>query len=440
MSDDRRDANASPAADNKTGRSSRREPATIDARAEDLTPPAETPASETVAETPADTAAPTHEPQAQEAQGQEFQRQESQREEPKAANSSFVPSAIAGLVGAVVALAGAAGWQQFNASPPASDPAIAALDKRVATVETRIAAVPTSANLAALSNAVSGSLTPIEQRIAALEKARSSAPVATAGPASAPPDLEKRLAALEAAAAPKTGERAATESRIEPTPAAPATPPVDLKPLEARIAAVEQRLQPLQSSVAGSSEAAKAATAKVDEEAVRTRATAQAIAAQSLQQALERGAPLKSEIDALSRLGVASDRLAPLNAFANIGAPSAKTLATSFATLESKLTEPDKPAADTGLVDRLSQAAQRLVRVRPAGEATGSSPEELVARIETALAAGNVAAAVTAWDLFPASAKAASADWAAQAKARLAADTAVRALVADALAALGRKS
>lgn len=437
MSDDRRDANASPAADNKAGRSSRREPATIDARAEDLTPPAETPASDTVAETLADTTAPTHEPQAQEAQGQE-----SQREEPKAANSSFVPSAIAGLVGAVVALAGAAGWQQFNAGPPASDPAIAALDKRVAAVETRIAAVPTSANLAALSNAVSGSLTPIEQRIAALEKAR--APAATAGPASSPPDLEKRIAALEAAAAPKTGERAATESRIEPTPAAPATPPVDLKPLEARIAAVEQRLQPLQSSIAGSSEAAKAATAKIDEEAIRTRATAQntaiAIAAQSLQQALERGAPLKSEIDALSRLGVASDRLAPLNAFANTGAPSAKTLAASFATLESKLTEPDKPAADTGLVDRLSQAAQRLVRVRPAGEATGSSPDELVARIETALAAGNVAAAVTAWELFPASAKAASADWAAQAKARLAADTAVRALVADALAALGRKS
>ena len=449
MSDDKRDASASPASE-RASRSSRREPATIDARAEDMTPPAQEPVqepiqepiSEPVTETPTDTTATSadsapHMPS------------------PPPASTSYVPAAVAGLIGAVVALIGAAGWQQFTATPPSANPAVAALEKRVATVETRLAAAPSTDALATLDKRIAAAeaqiktatatpaapaplnLAPLEQRLAALEKPQPATPMPTDGLST---DVVKRLAALEAAAAaPKASERA-TESRIEPTPAAPAAPPVDIKPLEARIAAVEQRLQPLQSSITGSSEAAKAATAKVDEEAARSRATAQAIAAQSLQQALERGAPLKSEIDTLSRLGVAPDRLAALNAFAASGAPSAKALASAFIALEDKLIALEKPAADAGLMDRLSQAAQRLVRVRPAGDNTGSTPTDLVARIEAALTAGNIAGAMTAWDLLPASAKAVSADWATHAKARLAADTAARALVADALAALGRKS
>ncbi|HEV2570824.1 MAG TPA: hypothetical protein VGU72_03735 [Beijerinckiaceae bacterium] len=453
MSDDKRDASASPASE-RASRSSRREPATIDARAEDMTPPAQEPVqeaaqepiqkpiSEPATETPTDTTATSadsapHMPS------------------PPPASTSYVPAAVAGLVGAVVTLIGAAGWQQFTATPPSANPAVAALEKRVATVETRLAAAPSTDALATLDKRIAAAeaqiktatatpaapaplnLTPLEQRLAALEKPQPAAPMPTDGLST---DVVKRLAALEAAAAaPKASERA-TESRIEPTPAPPAAPPIDIKPLEARIAAVEQRLQPLQSSITGSSEAAKAAAVKVDEEAARSRATAQAIAAQSLQQSLERGAPLKSEIDTLSRLGVAPDRLAALNAFAASGAPSAKGLASAFIALEDKLIALEKPAADAGLMDRLSQAAQRLVRVRRAGDNTGSTPTDLVARIEAALTAGNISGAMTAWDLLPAAAKAASADWATQAKARLAADAAARALVADALAALGRKS
>ncbi|MDH7798425.1 MULTISPECIES: hypothetical protein [unclassified Beijerinckia] len=442
MSDDKRDTGASPASDMRPGRTARREPATIDVRAEDVTPAVSEPVAETpetMAGAPVDSV-PDPAPEPPPA---------TPHTAPVSSNSSFVPQAVAGLVGAVIALVGAAGWQQFNASSPTADPAVAALDKRIATVETRLTAAATAAAVASLEKRIAAAevlttptpvnLAPIEQRLAALEKPRPAAP-AVGVMSSLPPDLDKRLATLEAAtAAPKASDRA-MESRIEATPTPPPAPSVDIKPLEARIAAVEQRLQPLQSSIAGSSEAAKAATAKLDEEAARSRATAQAIAAQSLQQALERGAPLKGEIDTLTRLGVAPDRLAPLAAFAASGAPSAKTLASSFATLADKLAEPEKPAANAGVMDRLSLAAQRLVRVRPAGEPTGTSPNDLVARIETALAAGNIAGAMSAWELFPASAKTASADWAAQAKARLAADTAARALVADALAALGRKS
>jgi len=317
------------------------------------------------------------------------------------------------------------------------------------------------------AGAGASALAPLEGRIAALEKAGRAPP-----PASEP--LEQRLAALEKSlAAPKLDARA-TETR------APVAPPINLDPLREQVGAAEQRLQALERQLApiakdgpdaarkiealaqavqGADGRLKAVEerlqplgARVDEargQAETERKRAEALAAraldaarlalaQSLVGAVDAGAPFAAQADALTRLGAPAERMAALKDSAATGVALPADLARAFAALEEKVTARQDPGPSASLADRLASSAASLVRVRPAGEPTGDAPADVAARIRRALERGDVAAALQAWNSLSDAGKAVSADWAARARARLAAQEAARAILAEASERLSR--
>jgi hypothetical protein len=283
--------------------------------------------------------------------------------------------------------------------------ATAALQARAAALDQKTAAAPSAANLAALAD-----------RVATLEATMKAA---TAGFAAVQSETEKAVS-------------------LAASPAPAAAPPVDLTPLEQRIAAIEARLQPLAAAVAASKVDVSADQDNLRKAVAASNAAALVVVAQSLVGALDRGAPFASEVAAAATLGADPDRLAVLQPVAGKGVPTAAALAESFAPLAAPILTGTQSKQPQSILDRLERGAASLVRVRPVGEATGNDPAALVARIEGALGHGDVAAAVAAWDQLPAAAKNVTADWASDAHARAAADAAAQAILADAIDRLGR--
>lgn len=414
---------------------------------------------------------------------------------PEQAPRGYGFGALAGASIGSAALAALAvfGLQTVNAP---SGPSPAALETRLAEVEKRASAPAPAAQFAPAA------LAALEKRVASVEAiatgaadAARKAAEAAARPAAAPQQgagapsqalgalgdrlvaLEKnadgaaarlndRIAALEKAlAAPKTDDRA-TETRIEPAPA----PVVDLDPLRKQIAeqigALTARLQSLEKQASPLAEAARAAEARIkgveeklqplagqvaeartqgEADRKRTAALAQQSAdasrvalAQSLGAAISSGAPFAAQVEALAGLGVTPDRLAPLREAAKTGVATNAQLARDLAALEPKIVTRAEAPASASVVDRLTSSALNLVRVRPAGDATGDTPAEIFARMTRALQTGDVAAAVKDWEKLPDPAKAASADWAKRAKDRLTAEGAARALLSGQAQTSGR--
>ncbi len=351
-------------------------------------------------------------------------------------------------------------------APQVSPAAIAALEKRVASVETiaagaaeaarkaaDAAARPAPAAAAAPANAAAlpqEALTAIDRRIAALEKNASGLA----------PGLETRLDAVEKAlAAPKAGERA-TETRVQ------VAPPPDLDPMRKQLAALEARLQTLEGQAAPLADAARAAegrfkgleeriqplagrldAAQAQSEAGRKRADALAeqsadaarlSLAQSIVTALETGASFAQQVQALARLNAPSERLTKLTEAVKSGVLTTSALEDGLAALRPKIVARAEAPADASVVDRLTSSALGLVRVRPAGEATGDAPADIFARMSQALRRGDVAAALKERQTLPEQGRSASEAWAKQAQARLDAEQAARALVADLTQKLGR--
>lgn len=280
-------------------------------------------------------------------------------------------------------------------------------------------------------------------------------------PQTAPAALEQRLAALEKAfAAPKDDARA-TEDKAASAPAAS-----DLDPMRRQIGALEQRLQALEGRVAPVAQAAEGwdarlraaeermqpLTARVEDarkqietggkraEELATRAldAARLALAQSIVGAIETGAPFAAQAEALARLGAPAEKLKALKNGAASGAATLPELARAFAALEDKAAARPEPGPDASVVDRLAASAAGLIRVRPAGEPAGDAPADVAARVRRALERGDLPGALAAWETLPAAGKSATQDWAVRARARLAAQEAAAALLAEAGERLGR--
>lgn len=342
-----------------------------------------------------------------------------------------------------------------------SPAAIAALEKRIASVETVATGAADTARkavdtVAARPDVGQSGSAPAQQALSALgdRLARFEKAITTA------PDLDARVVAIEKTlAAPKTNERA-TETRVE------AAPPPDLDPLRKQTAALEGRLQALERQTAPLAEAARAAEARLngveasvqplagqledararnDAErkraealAARSAGAAQIALAQSITAAIASGAPFAPQVEALGRLGLPAEKLAPLLASAKTGVATNAELARTLAALESKIVARPEVSSDASIMDRLATSALGLVRVKPAGEATGASPADVFARMTRAMLAGDLTLAIKEWEALPDKTKADSADWAKRVRERLAAEGAARALLAEQAQTLGR--
>ncbi|QFU15111.1 COG4223 family protein [Microvirga thermotolerans] len=329
---------------------------------------------------------------------------------------------LGGLVGAGL-LYGLQAWQKPSAPPG---------DPRLAQLEQRVAALGQPANAQGLEN-----------RLKALEEATKA--------------LDSRLKAAEAAA--RQAEARAGEALDRPVPESPA--PQDeaaVKNLADRLAALEGQLQAQGEAVRqaersgeAAQQAVEALGGRLDDDARQIAALAGKVGqgpdaatlaavrlslASRLGDALRRGVPYSETLSALERLSKDPGRLAPLKPFAGEGAPTASDLARAFEPLRAAILRDDRGAGTGSWTDRLWRMADRIVTVRPVGEAGGTGVPATLARIDRALDRGDVAGALAAWRSLPEPSRRLSEEWGRRLQARAEAEAALQAVADDALSAL----
>ncbi|HXW23176.1 MAG TPA: hypothetical protein VEK73_00395, partial [Xanthobacteraceae bacterium] len=403
----------------------RREPPVIEGTAtevasEPMTPPAPEPAVEPE---PASTAAPD----AHAAPRGEDRPPPAGRSPRDAAR----PMIAGGAAGLAVALLTLAAWWLFAAHKLHDDTAalagkVAALDAQMQQrpqMQKEPAAGDAEAldDLRARVDAIDASLHRLDDRLARAESA-----LATARSAPIDPALLDRLGAAESAQWALAATVADLRQRIEQASTAKTAGPQgdaaargEIEALAARVAALEH-----------------AERAPDQPPTAADRAVRLAVVATALQAAVARGTPFAAELAAAKALGADAAVLVPLEAAA-AGVPRAEALAQDLDKLApAMLAAVAPPAHDDGILGRLQANAERLVRVRPVGEAAGDDPAAGLARAVAKAQRADIAGALAEVERLPAAVQAPAADWIKAAKARTAALEAARQLVATSLAAL----
>ena len=307
---------------------------------------------------------------------------------------------------------------------PAAGAALGPLDERLKTLEAKVNAAPEAtppaqdqdlaAKIAALQTQTGGldhALADVRQQVAAIPK----------------PDL----APLDARIADVTTGLAALKTDVA------ALPKVDLAPLDAKIDALDHRLAPVEAEYATPKITANVTEARQEGSAAETRAAPVAVVSQAILQALDDGKGFMPEVAALESLGADPSQLAALRPVAATGAATKADLIAGFAAVRDAMITAAAPIRTGTMFDRMMANAQSLVKVRAAGASPGNDPDAVVSRIDAALGAGDLKAALSDWTALPDASKAASAAWAGKLKARVLADSAARAIGNGAIAALG---
>ena len=154
-----------------------------------------------------------------------------------------------------------------------------------------------------------------------------------------------------------------------------------------------------------------------------------------LDDALRNGAPLGAPLSALAKLGTDAATLAPLKPFADNAAPSAAVLLGEFKPLAVAMTtEPTRQ--DEGWFDKGRRVLGKVVSVESVGDGSGGDVPGLIARIETNLGRGDIAAAKAAFDRLPEDKRRLAAAWGEKLGQRVAAEEAVRRVSTQSLSAL----
>jgi hypothetical protein len=265
-------------------------------------------------------------------------------------------------------------------------------------------------------------------------------------PPAADPALAARLAVAETATKWLTENLAALNRRIEDVAAAAreargrAEAAAGQNADQSALMANEQReLEAMAGKIAALEQATKATQDEVAKRAsAGDRAARLAVTAAALQAAVERGEPFAAQLDAAKPLAADAGRLAPLEPFARTGVPSIAALSRELQGLTPALLPTGAGKPQGGFLDRLQTNAERLVRIRPIGEAAGDDPGAIVARIENKAAQMDLAGALAELRKLPAELRAAAQEWIRKAEGRTAAVDASRRFAAEAMEALGR--
>ncbi|MEA2878473.1 MAG: hypothetical protein QOF14_3669 [Hyphomicrobiales bacterium] len=294
--------------------------------------------------------------------------------------------------------------------PPAVDPrALADLTARVAAAE-QAAAAPRPAQP---DPALTGRVTALEAAVRPLAELGSRVDAASA----AARDAKARAdAAFEAAQ---------KNSAVAPAQAADHK---ELEALVARVTALEEAAKATEEKIARA-----AASAGAD------RAGRLAFVAVALRSAVERGEPFAQELAAVKPLVPDAAATAPLEPFAATGVPRTAALARELSQLAGPMLNAAGTAPrDGGIMDRLAQNAERLVRIRPINEAPGDEPATVVARADAKATHGDLSGALAELGSLPAPVRAPAQGWMKRAEAQVAALAAARALADNAVAALAK--
>lgn len=248
--------------------------------------------------------------------------------------------------------------------------------------------------------------------------------------------LDKRIAALEAAAktpaAAQPGDPAATEA------------------LNQKIADLTAEVAKLQSSLTQASEqqASNGAdiTKRLDEaekklnEPRQDVAVAQAIAAAALKAAIDRGGPFTAELDTFAGVAPDDPAVKDLRNFAQTGVPSRAELIRQVPDVATSAVEAVNQAnPDQSWSDRLMSSAKSLVSVRPVGNIEGESVEAIAARMEDKVKNGDLPGAANEWNDLPPAAKQASAAFKQSLEARIRVEDLVSGALSKAVSGAGKE-
>lgn len=341
---------------------------------------------------------------------------------------------------------------EMNVRDLAAKPVPAGLDQRsLADLAARVGASEQAmGRLAELDNRVArteqglGRVADLDARVAKAEQAAAAPRTAqtdqaltarvTALEAATRPlgELAQRIDAASAAARDAKARADAAFEAAQKNAAAPAAQAADHKEIEslvARVAALEQSAKSAEEKIARA-----AVTAGAD------RAGRLAFVAVALRSAVERGEPFAQELAAVKPLVPDAAALAPLELFANTGVPRAAPLARELSQLTVPMLNAAGTVRDGGIMDRLQQNAERLVRIRPINEASGDDPATVVARADVKASHGDLSGALAELSRLPDAARAPAQAWIKKAEAQIAALAAARGLADNAIGALGKAS
>ncbi len=226
---------------------------------------------------------------------------------------------------------------------------------------------------------------------------------------------------------------AAAEAAQKANPATPESR-AEIDTLMSRIATLEQSARSLeQSARASEAELKRRASAPVDDARSRL-----AIVSMALRNAVESGVPFTAELSAAKALSADARAVATLEPFASGGVPTAAALGRELENLMPAIWKAARTeqAPQGSFLERLQANAQKIVRIRPAGDVAGDEPDNVKARIEVRAEHADIRGALTELAKLPPDARAPAQAWIAKAEARNAAITAVRDLSRNALSAL----
>jgi hypothetical protein len=277
-------------------------------------------------------------------------------------SSGFI---AAGIFGGLIALLAAGSMQYAGYLPPFSS----------------------AANQDA-ENALSAELASLKTQLSALQQQAQSAPAADTSA------LEARLAALENAAPAAGGESA------------------DVSGLADKIASLEGTVSSLQSERSAQETATADLTRRLNDAETKLNEprddieVARAIASAGLKAAVDRGGPFLTELDTLAGVATDDPSVAALKPFAATGVPSRAELLRTFPDVaNSMLATLNQPDPNQSIVERLTESAYSLVKVRPVGNIEGETPEAVIARMEDKMRNGDLQGATLEWNALPDAAK-----------------------------------
>ena len=336
----------------------------------------------------------------------------------------------AGAIGAVVALALAGGAQYAGllgypgASTGGADTQgeLDGLRQEIAALKQAPAASATDSRVDALVpalDAVKADLASLHQAVAA----------GGGGDAAAAQALDARIKAVETAVASLSQQGAGS------SPADTAGLAEKITAIESSLAALGEKVTAEDTRLATLENSMSALSTKVDGQAAQP-GIALAVATAALKSATERGTSFASELDTLAALAPDRPEIAALRPYAEKGVPSHDMLVEAMEPAATAMLAAATPVdANAGVLDRLLNSAESLVTVRPIGAVEGDSVGAIIARMEVALKAGDIDAAVAEFDTLPEPVKAAGGSFAEGLKARQAVDKLVEQAIASAMKA-----
>ncbi|GAB4576609.1 MAG: hypothetical protein Tsb0019_00890 [Roseibium sp.] len=336
-------------------------------------------------------------------------------------------------------------------------PAVESLRNDLEDLRGEIASAP-----AAAGDGASVDLTPLQDRISALENAaatqtetdlaqlesRLSEVESSATSATSAADklsgtlsgLETELGDLKTSLGEIDTRLANTEATAKAAQSAVSTSDVSLKTLADSQARATETLSALASDIksVGAANTAALEDVRSELEALSNRLTAveatmgdatarevaaRALSVSALKSAVDSGRPYQTELAAV-KAGLPSDiDLAALEAHAATGVEPVSVLIARFPPVARQIyqtfSEPDRSGDVLG---SLLSSAKSLVSVRGLGDGDGTGPDAALQRMEAAVSGGDLKAALAAYQELPEDSRSVASDWAERAQARVEVD------------------